>query len=182
MLTRDDWMAAGFDALDREGYSGVSVERLARRLNVTRGSFYHHFRGRDEYVHALLAQWEADYTDRMLAYAAQGVSLEEVLSRYLAIAAEKRPSREIAIRAWADRDPLVAQYQRRVDSTRLAFAISSCRSRVDASVDAELLGRLAHLCLIGGQQSGDRHRAGAFAHLAEGALALLRHGAFSNRV
>nr|WKF59632.1 HTH-type transcriptional regulator BetI [Paraburkholderia busanensis] len=181
MLTRDDWITAGFDALDREGYAGVSVERLARRLNVTRGSFYHHFRGRDDLVRAILTQWESDYTERMLAYAGQGSSLEDVLTRYLEVASAKQPSREVAIRAWADRDPLVAQYQRRVDSTRLDFAISACRARVDPSVDADLLGHLAHLCLIGGQQSGDRKRGGAFAHLAQHALALLSTSALSSR-
>jgi AcrR family transcriptional regulator len=181
MLTRDHWIAAGFDTLDHEGYSAVSAERLARRLSVTRGSFYHHFRSREDFVRALLAQWESDYTDRMLEYAAEGSSLEDVLTRYLAIAEEKRPGREIAIRAWARRDPLVAEYQSRVDNTRLSFAISVCRSRSEASVDADLIGRLAHLCLIGGQQSGERHRTAAFAHLAHEALKLLQHASFPNR-
>ncbi|SIO72404.1 transcriptional regulator, TetR family [Burkholderia sp. GAS332] len=181
MLTRDHWIAAGFDALDSDGYSGISAEQLARRLNVTRGSFHHHFRGRQDFVRALLAQWELDYTDRMLAYAAQGCSLEDVLARYFVISAEKRPGREIAIRAWARRDPLVAEYQNRVDSTRLSFAISVCRSRIEASVDADLIGRLAHVCLIGGQQSGDRNQIAVFAHLVREALTLLRNTSSPNR-
>lgn len=184
MLTRDHWIAAGFDALDREGYPGVSVERLARRLNVTRGSFYHHFHNRDAFVHALLAQWEADYTERMLAHAAQGHNLEDVLARYLAIAAEKQPGREIAIRAWARRDRLAAEYQDRVDRTRLAFAIDTCRARLADPGHAELVGRAAHLCLIGGQQSGDRHHAPSFAQFAQfvgTALAQLRDTPRPNR-
>ncbi len=173
MLTRDHWIAAGFDALDHDGDAGISAERLARRLNVTRGSFYHHFRSRNDFVHALLAAWETDYADRMLAHAAAGRSLEEVLERYLAIAAEKQPGRETAIRAWARHDPLVAEYQQRVDQTRLTFAINACRTRSDASVDADLVGRLAHLCLIGGQESGDRIEPSAFARRVQGALTLL---------
>lgn len=180
-MTRDDWIAAGFAALDHDGDAGISAERLARRLNVTRGSFYHHFRSRDEFVHALLAAWEADYAHRMLAHAADGRSLEEVLERYLAIAAEKRPGRESAIRAWARHDALVAQYQQRVDQTRLTFAITACRSRTDASVDAELVGRLAHLCLIGGQESGDRMQPAAFARRIQDALTLLRKSPFLHR-
>ncbi|MBN3785936.1 TetR/AcrR family transcriptional regulator [Burkholderia sp. Ac-20353] len=177
MLTRDDWIAAGFDALDRDGYAAVSAEKLARRLNVTRGSFYHHFRSRADYVRAMLAQWEFDYTARMLAYAAQGAGLEDVLARYMTIAAEKRPEREVAIRAWARRDPLVAEFQRRVDDTRLSFAMSVCRARINDPVKAALVGRLAHLCLIGGQQSGDRHQPAGFAHLVRDALTLLHAGA-----
>jgi len=98
-LTRNDWIAAGFDALDGEGYAGIPVESLARRLNVTRGSFYHHFRNREDFVTTLLTAWEDDYTARMLAYAADGRGAGDTLARYLRIPAEKRPGREIAIRA-----------------------------------------------------------------------------------
>ncbi|WP_124603565.1 hypothetical protein [Burkholderia sp. Bp8963] len=93
------------------------------------------------------------------------------------IAAEKQPEREVAIRAWARRDPLVAEFQRRVDDTRLSFAMSVCRARIDDPATAALVGRLAHLCLIGGQQSGDRHQPAGFAHLVRDALMLLHAGA-----
>ncbi|KVZ05151.1 TetR/AcrR family transcriptional regulator [Burkholderia ubonensis] len=174
MLTRDHWIAAGFDALGRDGHAGVSAERLARRLNVTRGSFYHHFRNREAFVRALLDEWESDCTGRRLAYAAEGRSLEDVFGRYLTIAGERRPERDIAIRAWARRDPLVAEYQARVDGKRLSFAISVCRTRIDGPADADLVGHVAHLCLIGGQHAGARNQAADFARLAQQALAMLR--------
>ena len=180
MLTRDQWIAAAFDALDHEGYAGVSAERLSRRLNVTRGSFYHHFRSREAFVRAVLTQWEQDYTERMLAHAAEGHTLEDVLARYLAVAAGKHPQREIAIRAWARRDRLVAEYQDRVDRTRLSFAISTCCARMDNPVDAELVARFAHLWLIGGQQSGDRSQPASFAQLAQLAITRLRSGGLSS--
>lgn len=161
-LTRNDWIAAGFDALDGEGYAGMSAESLARRLNVTRGSFYHHFRNREDFVRTLLTAWESDYTARMLAYAADGRSAGDTLARYLHIAAEKRPGREIAIRAWALHDPLVAEFQQRVDATRLAFAVETSRRWARMPGEAEIVGQLAHLCLIGGQQAGLRRDAERF--------------------
>ncbi|CAB3769482.1 TetR family transcriptional regulator [Burkholderia paludis] len=161
-LTRDDWIAAGFDALDGEGYTGISAESLARRLNVTRGSFYHHFRNREDFVRTLLSVWEDDYTARMLAYAAGGRGAGDTLARYLRIAAEKRPGREVAIRAWALHDPLVAAFQQRVDAARLAFAVETSRRLVRTSGEAEIVGQAVHLCLIGGQQAGLRRDADRF--------------------
>lgn len=161
-LTRNDWIAAGFDALDTEGYAGISAESLARRLNVTRGSFYHHFRNREDFVRTLLGAWEDDYTARMLAYAADGRNAGDTLTRYLHIASEKQPAREVAIRAWSLHDALVAQFQQRVDATRLAFAIETSRRWVGMPVDAEIVGQVAHLCLIGGQQTGLRRDAERF--------------------
>ena len=161
-LTRNDWIAAGFDALDAEGYTGISAESVARRLNVTRGSFYHHFRNREDFVRSLLTAWEDDYTVRMLAYAADGRSAGDTLTRYLRIATEKQPGREVAIRAWALHDPLVAEFQRRVDATRLAFAVETSRRWARMPGEAEIVGQVAHLCLIGGHQAGLRRDAGQF--------------------
>nr|WP_321273092.1 TetR/AcrR family transcriptional regulator [Alcaligenes faecalis] len=173
-LTRDDWIEAGLNTLDLEGHSGVSAERVARRLNVTRGSFYHHFRSREDFVRALLSAWEQDYTDRMLDYAAQGAGPAQVLKRYIHIAADKQPNREVAIRAWALHDPVVAEYQTRVDARRLAFAIRTSKSAFLLPKHSEIVGEMVHLCFIGGQQSGVRHNAARFANLLGDALALFR--------
>ncbi|MBY4723074.1 TetR/AcrR family transcriptional regulator [Burkholderia contaminans] len=172
-LTRNDWIAAGFDALDGEGYAGISAESLARRLNVTRGSFYHHFRNREDFVRTLLTAWEDDYTARMLAYAAEGRGAGDTLARYLRIAAEKRPGREIAIRAWALHDPLVAEFQQRVDAARLAFAIETSRGLVRTSGEAEIVGQAVHMCLIGGQQAGLRRDADRFNGFMRRAVAMV---------
>ncbi|MCX5472540.1 TetR/AcrR family transcriptional regulator [Alcaligenes nematophilus] len=173
-LTRDDWIEAGLNNLDLEGHSGVSAERVARRLNVTRGSFYHHFCSREDFVRALLSAWEQDYTERMLDYAAQGAGPTQVLKRYIHIAADKQPNREVAIRAWALHDPVVAEYQTRVDARRLAFAISTSKSAFLLPKHSEIVGEMVHLCFIGGQQSGVRHNAARFANLLGDALALFR--------
>ena len=171
-LTREDWIAAGLETLDQEGYIQVSGERVARRLNVTRGSFYHHFRNREDFVRALLSAWEEDYTVRMLDYAAKGSGPVQVLKRYVHIAADKQPNREVAIRAWALHDPLVAEYQARVDATRLAFAIKTSEASFLPSKQAQLVGEMAHLLLIGGQQAGVRHNAARFTGLVNNALNL----------
>ncbi|WP_176727284.1 hypothetical protein [Burkholderia ubonensis] len=49
-----------------------------------------------------------------------------------------------------------------------------CRTRIDGPADADLVGRVAHLCLIGGQHAGARSQAADFARLAQQALAMLR--------
>jgi AcrR family transcriptional regulator len=172
-LTRHHWIAAGLDALDQEGHGGLSAESLARRLNVTRGSFYHHFRNRDDFVRALLTRWEEDDTAQALAYAAQGRGARDTLLRYLGRAADQQPGREVAIRAWALHDPLVAGFQQRVDATRLAFAIETCREVTGLPGYAELIGQAAHLCLIGGRQTGLRYDAARFAGFMQQALTLV---------
>ena len=47
-------------ALLNGGVEAVRVERLARDLHVTKGSFYWHFKDRKELLELLLREWEGE--------------------------------------------------------------------------------------------------------------------------
>jgi AcrR family transcriptional regulator len=66
-LSRDDWVAAAFEAIADAGMSAVVVEPLAERLGVTKGSFYAHFASRDELIEATLESWEQSHAGSGLA-------------------------------------------------------------------------------------------------------------------
>ena len=38
-----DWIRAGYDIMAEEGLKAMTIDRLCRRLGVTKGSFYWHF-------------------------------------------------------------------------------------------------------------------------------------------
>ncbi len=58
-LSADDWAQAALDLIAEQGVSAVAVEPLARRLGVTKGSFYWHFPSRDALLQAALERWES---------------------------------------------------------------------------------------------------------------------------
>jgi AcrR family transcriptional regulator len=66
-IGREQWIEAGLTALGDKGVAAVAVETLARRLGVTKGSFYWHFASRDELVAAVLARWEQRGTEEIIA-------------------------------------------------------------------------------------------------------------------
>ncbi|MBK9034102.1 MAG: TetR/AcrR family transcriptional regulator [Myxococcales bacterium] len=70
-LSATDWEVAALAAVAEHGLAGIAVEPLARRLGVTKGSFYWHFADRDALLRAALARWEQDYTDRVIAAVAE---------------------------------------------------------------------------------------------------------------
>jgi len=57
-LTPKDWEQAALELIAQKGVAGLAVEPLARRLGITKGSFYWHFPGRKELLQAALARWE----------------------------------------------------------------------------------------------------------------------------
>src|SRR4051794_41809345 len=59
-LAREDWLRAARLALLRGGVEAVRPEKIARDLQVTKGSFYWHFRNREDLLEALLHEWETE--------------------------------------------------------------------------------------------------------------------------
>jgi Transcriptional regulator len=71
-LSASDWAQAALDVIAEQGVSAVAVEPLARRLGVTKGSFYWHFPSRDALLQAALERWEEVEQEQVFG------SLEEV--------------------------------------------------------------------------------------------------------
>ena len=57
-LSADDWAREALEQIAETGVASVAVEPLARRLGVTKGSFYWHFPSRDALLQAALERWE----------------------------------------------------------------------------------------------------------------------------
>jgi AcrR family transcriptional regulator len=57
-LSADAWVDAALDLIAEQGVAALGVEPLARRLGVTKGSFYWHFESRDALLEAALKRWE----------------------------------------------------------------------------------------------------------------------------
>src|SRR5690242_2765162 len=66
-LSAQDWARAALKAIADGGLAAVAVEPLARTLGVTKGSFYAHYRNRDELITAALTEWGRSHGDEGLA-------------------------------------------------------------------------------------------------------------------
>ena len=50
LTPRETFLIAATRLINEQGYRGASVEKISSRLNVTKGSFYHHHEAKDELV------------------------------------------------------------------------------------------------------------------------------------
>jgi TetR/AcrR family tetracycline transcriptional repressor len=48
LITKDAAIAAAIELVDRDGLAALSVQAVARAMNVTAPSLYHHFKDKDE--------------------------------------------------------------------------------------------------------------------------------------
>ncbi|MEJ2534700.1 MAG: TetR/AcrR family transcriptional regulator [Gammaproteobacteria bacterium] len=57
-LSAADWEQQALEVIAEQGVSALAVEPLARRMGITKGSFYWHFKSREELLEQALQGWE----------------------------------------------------------------------------------------------------------------------------
>ncbi|MBR0565282.1 TetR/AcrR family transcriptional regulator [Azoarcus sp. L1K30] len=126
-LDRDAWVNAATEVLAEEGIAGLRVEVLAKRLKVTKGSFYWHFQDRHDLLLAILQLWKDGRIRDIIKQttAEKGKELEQiyhVIDVYSASRSRRGMMIELAVRDWARRDPETAAIVAEVDDVRLRCA------------------------------------------------------------
>ncbi len=116
----DDWLSEALEALVREGPEVISIQRLCGYLGVSRGSFYWHFKNRDDFVEKLVHFW-INKTTNAIADAVQdldGTPSDKLLFLAKQIIESNATRYEISIRAWASLNPIAAAAVKRADRVR----------------------------------------------------------------
>lgn len=124
-LDRPAWIRGAFAILAEDGFDGLRVEVLAKRLKVTKGSFYWHFRDRRDLFEAVLAEWRdsriADIRKQTAAEpGGELAALHHTIEVYAAARNRKGIAIEAAFRLWARQDAATAAVVEEVDAERLA--------------------------------------------------------------
>jgi len=121
-LTAADWAEAALQMIAESGLSALTVDALAKRLGVTKGSFYWHFRTRADLLAAALARWEQNTTTEAMRSLDAIPDPRTRLELMLDASSQPPRSRSIyAALAEAAEDPIVRQSLNRVASARIGY-------------------------------------------------------------
>jgi AcrR family transcriptional regulator len=121
-LTAADWAEAALQLVAEAGLGALTVEALATRLGVTKGSFYWHFQGRSELVAAALNRWEHRATTEAIAGLSAVTDVRQRLHLMLDATSHSPRSRSLyAALAEAAGDPIVKRVLNRVASARIEY-------------------------------------------------------------
>ncbi len=66
-LTAQDWVDFALATLAQEGFHALKADILARRLAVSRGSFYWHFADLDAFHARVIEHWRQTATEAVIA-------------------------------------------------------------------------------------------------------------------
>jgi AcrR family transcriptional regulator len=151
-LSAQDWARAALKAIANGGLAAVAVEPLARTLGVTKGSFYAHYRNRDELITAALTEWARSHGDQGLAELAAitdpAQRLRELLTTVVHAVQPLAPSVHLSL--LGDRnDPRVRDAVRRVNQARLELLARTYRELGLPPDRAASRARVAYAAILG---------------------------------
>jgi len=141
---RSAWLDAAWEAFIEGGINAVTVQGLAKRLHISRSSFYHNYGDRQELLREMLQHWRKVWTSDLIEDI-RALRLEPAAA-LLALARMIRHRRassfDVRVRAWALEDPSAEEVVLQVDEERLGFIKGFFEELGFEPTDAECRARL----------------------------------------
>jgi AcrR family transcriptional regulator len=151
--SREGWLAAAQAALLEAGVDAVRIQPLAKRLGLSRTSFYWFFADREALLDALVSRWRDGNTGSLVRRAeAYAETLAEATLNVFDCWLDPGlfDSRfEFAIRSWALQSPAIARAVEEADATRLAALTRMFARFGKPDLSADVRARTLYLVQIG---------------------------------
>jgi AcrR family transcriptional regulator len=149
-LSQDDWEREALLLIALKGVQGLAVEPLARRMGITKGSFYWHFSNRDALLEQTLARWE-EHDSRNLKTALGTIDLpRERLRDFFRRVGKEHLTHEVYRELCAAAgNPIVGPVLERVTQRRMAYLAAAFRELGMPGQAADNQARLAYSAYLG---------------------------------
>jgi AcrR family transcriptional regulator len=152
-LGREAWLSAARQALIEEGTAGVEINKLAKRLRVTRGGFYWFFTDRAHLLDELLKYWIETSTtlfERILTIRGHdGMAGYHALVDLWVDEKDYDPRWDGAVRDWARTSPAVRDAVHQVDQKRIAILEKMFQNMGYEGTEAHVRARVTYYHQVG---------------------------------
>jgi AcrR family transcriptional regulator len=155
--TRQDWIKQGLKTLAETGVETVRVEPLAKLMGVTKGSFYWHFKNREDFLQEIFQEWVKLQTNSIIERV-EGIESDATtkLLYLFELAVQDNGQVENAIRAWATHDSKIGAFLTQVDRHRLDYTKDLFLKIGFTPFEAMVRARMAYYALVGEFTIGTR--------------------------
>ncbi len=149
-LSADDWEREALILIADKGIQGLAVEPLARRMGITKGSFYWHFSNRDALLEQALAGWEKHDSRNLETSLGSIDQPRERLRDFFRRVGREHLTHEVYRELCAAAShPIVSPVLRRVTERRMAYLTTAYRELGLDSLAAENQARLTYSAYLG---------------------------------
>lgn len=147
------WLEAAYDLLLETGVDSVRILPLAKRLSLSRTSFYWFFKDRDALLEALIERWREKNTGNLVHQCeAYAESIVEAMLNVFDCWFDPGlfdPKAEFAVRSWALQSPDLLSQLTEADNIRLSALGEMFRRHGFPASNADVRARTTYLVQIG---------------------------------
>lgn len=122
-LSKQHWLSQALESIAKTGQGVPPIEKLCKQIGVSRGSFYWHFKNRQDFLQCLAQYWE-DYSVKEVIEKLdnfQGTGKELLLQIMEAVIPPNRGRHYLTMRLLAVTEPEAEKVLRKLDKQRLSF-------------------------------------------------------------
>ena len=152
-VTRKDWVDAALITLVNEGIEQVKVMVLAKKLDVSRASFYWYFQDKETLHNELIGHWSDMNTQVIIRQASKTApSIIEAVANIFSCWMDESsfsPKLDAAVRAWAHQDKRINELVDGEDDKRLLAIKSMYLNHGYTDDEAFIRARVLYFMQIG---------------------------------
>ncbi|MDP9813753.1 AcrR family transcriptional regulator [Rhizobium tibeticum] len=151
--SQDGWLEAAYDSLLESGVDSVKILPLAKKLNLSRTSFYWFFKDREELLSGLVSRWRDKNTGGIVKQSeAYAESLTEAMLNVFDCWLDQMlfdSKFEFAVRSWALQSEEIQAEVHNADRTRMEAIATMFRRFGLPANSADVRARTTYLVQIG---------------------------------
>jgi AcrR family transcriptional regulator len=158
-LSAADWEQAAVELIAEKGVQAVAIEPLARRMGITKGSFYWHFANRESLLEQALQRWE-EHDSRNLSKSLGEIDQprDRLISFFRRVGKEKLTHEVYSALCAAAGHPQVEPVLERVANRRMAHLSTAFREMGLPEGEANNQARLTYSVYLGYLQLQRQHQ------------------------
>ena len=122
-ISKQQWLDKALKQLGKKGNLGLTIEDLSTAVGVTKGSFYWHFKNRDDFVRSLFDYWAELSTTHVIEHVSQvdGSASDRLLALSRFLIEKDICQYELSIRGWVQIYPKLIPLLKEVDLRRYEY-------------------------------------------------------------
>jgi AcrR family transcriptional regulator len=151
--SQEGWLEAAYDSLLESGVDSVKILPLAKKLKLSRTSFYWFFKDREELLDGLVSRWREKNTGSIVKQSeAYAETVAEAMLNVFDCWLDSRlfdSKFEFAVRSWALQSEEILQEVQEADRTRMDALVSMFKRFGYPEIGADVRARTTYLVQIG---------------------------------
>ncbi len=151
--SQEGWLEAAYESLLESGVDSVKILPLAKKLNLSRTSFYWFFKDREELLAGLVARWRDKNTGSIVRQSeAYAETLAEAMLNVFDCWLDEKlfdSQFEFAIRSWALQSAEILSEVQDADRTRIEALARMFMRFGHSEISADVRARTTYLVQIG---------------------------------